>query len=135
MNITQSILWVVLPYSSLAILVMGYIWRFEMQEANGKKELYKNIVFIGIAVFASITGLLSYFHINSHLQVVEWFTSLLTFNPNIEGLEATPVLFKIHVIALCSAVMFLPFTKYVRVITVILNKKAIAIPILFLLQL
>ena len=134
MNITQSLIWIVLPYSSLAILVMGYIWRYENQEDKREKDFYKNLVFIGIVVFATITGLLTYFHLNSYGQVVEWITGLIMFNPNIERFEATSALFKIHVIALCSVVMFLPFTKYVRVITLMLNKKAIAIPILFLLQ-
>lgn len=131
MSIVQSLLWVVLPYSSLAIFIMGLIWQYDSRETYENKALKAS--FLLLSIIALGTGLYSVFSLNTHISVMEWIINLLLLEPSIKLLEATPFLFKMHLISLCTLLIFLPFTKYVKLVNLLLSKKMVAVPILVLL--
>jgi nitrate reductase gamma subunit len=138
MDILQGLLWVALPYSSIAILVMGFIWQYDSQDNYEKGIIsflcWKNISILLLISVAIGTGVYSVLVLNTGLNAFEWLLNLLYLNPSLHLIEATPFLFKMHLLSLCTLFIFLPFTKYIKVInSIFLNKKLVALPVFFIL--
>jgi nitrate reductase gamma subunit len=136
MSISECLLWVVLPYSSLAIFIMGVIWQYEEKEnyQNQRIQFYiKEVCCIGVAVFVAATGVFSVFSYQLRNQLVDFMIGLAQFNPSIQLLEATSLLFKIHVLSICVLLFILPFTKYIKIVNHIFTRKFLVLPIMFIL--
>ncbi|MFC4323407.1 respiratory nitrate reductase subunit gamma [Litchfieldia salsa] len=139
MDLLQGLLWVALPYSSIAILVMGFIWQYDSKEQY-KEDLFsyflcwKNIsVFLLIGILIG-TGVYSVFILHTQINAFEWLLSLVYLNPSLHLIEATPLIFKIHLVSLCTLFIFLPFTKYIKVINSLFkHRNLVALPVFFLL--
>ncbi|MBD8070573.1 respiratory nitrate reductase subunit gamma [Bacillus sp. PS06] len=137
MDMLQGLLWIALPYSSIAILVMGLIWQYESQENYGDNKqvvCWKNACVSLLVIVALGTGVYSSFVLQTQLHAFEWLFNLVTLNPSLSLIEATPFLFKLHLLSLCSLFIFLPFTKYIKLLnSFFMNKRVDALPFIFLL--
>ena len=133
MSIIQSLLWVVLPYSSLAICVMGFIWQYEDKEDYKYILRFKKGFGLILTILVIGTGVVSLYTVGTEVSVLSWIKSLLQLNPNISMLEAAPMITKIHLISSCILMLFLPTTRYIKLPNIFLNKRYLAIPLFFLL--
>lgn len=124
MNLPMWIVYVIFPYMMFLIFLMGLIWKYDQFEENetGAKESLSNWqshIFLGLFVFVIGTGLIAkglgtYEQIN---HMTKWFTSLVTFQPEMDWMLGSTWLFKIHGLLLFSLLGLLPFTKYINYIT------------------
>ena len=133
MNIIQSLLWVVLPYSSIAILIMGYIWQYEDKTNKSEKLYYKKGLGIALTSIVIGTGAFSLFTAESEISAISWAISLIQLNPNIPMLEASSIITKIHLISTCMWMLFLPTTKFIKFSLIKTNRRFITVPLLLLL--
>ncbi|WP_169891064.1 respiratory nitrate reductase subunit gamma [Litchfieldia alkalitelluris] len=133
MNVLQSLVWVVLPYSSIAILIMGMIWQYNSSETYEKTERvfdWRLLVITAQIIIIFASGIYSYVGLQSQFNAFEWLFNLILLNPSLALLEAAPFLLKIHLLSLCSFFIILPFTKYIKLLQrLFVNKRLVAIPV------
>lgn len=125
MNLPMWIVWVVYPYMMFLIFLMGLIWKydqFEEYETDAKeiKQNWQSYIFLGMFVFVVVTGLIAkgfgtYEQIH---RMTGWFTSLVTFQPEVSWMLESTWIFKLHGLLLFGLLGLLPFTKYINYLTI-----------------
>ncbi|WP_186580655.1 respiratory nitrate reductase subunit gamma [Aquibacillus kalidii] len=111
MGMVEIVLWVVLPFSSIAIFLMGLIWQYGNKEsyATGfKKDCCTFVGFITI-----VTGIVSFFLLYGKGNFF-WIWNLICFKAEYQNIIVSPILFKIHVMSFCSLLLILPFTSFIK---------------------
>lgn len=121
MEMLHVVLWMIYPYTIMAILGMGLVWQYDMakvledseMELKTSQLLQKTITSLfllclvtGIAVifFSSMT--------NDTEQLFNWVLSLLRFNPDLNVIMNISILSQVHLLLVLTLLLVLSFTKY-----------------------
>ncbi|WP_227521567.1 MULTISPECIES: respiratory nitrate reductase subunit gamma [Bacillus] len=115
------ILWVITPYTFVAIGIMAFIWKHdyrlqEESEAQNVKIEKKSILLLKICSLgyvltgASIVLLFKVYSV--HTFLFSWIIGLVTLNPNMNQIAQQPAILAIHVFF--AIAMFVLFMKNIN---------------------
>lgn len=114
-EIYQSLLWIVFPYSVVAIFGMGLIWQFETPGAKpwsvGEKIL--TISLIALLGLCTITGLAMVYVSDEYAQFFLWMISLVQLQPDMGLVMSISILPKIHFIIALLFLLSLAFSRQI----------------------
>ncbi|WP_170287541.1 respiratory nitrate reductase subunit gamma [Aquibacillus halophilus] len=108
----ESLLGVILPFSSIAIFVMGLIWQYEDKDSYRKG--FVNMLCVSLGIVVLITGVISL----SQITIFKWMSELFLLN-----ITVAPLIIKMHVLSLCSLLIVLPFTRFIKLFNIFKLKR------------
>lgn len=122
MEMLHVILWMIYPYSVVAIVVMGLVWQYDMAKVFDNKEvelktnrLLRKIVTC-LIILSILSGIAVLFFSNiSHepQKLFNWVLSLLRLQPDMELIMNISILSQIHLLIVLTLLLVLSFTKYI----------------------
>lgn len=125
MDLLQIMLWLVYPYTVVAILGMGLIWKgndpLDQEEGSSIKKGYQflNRTTIGLMIMSFLTGVgvILFNNISNDPQkLFHWVKSLVYLEPDMELIKSISVLSRSHFLLLLTFLLILPFSKYIKYI-------------------
>ncbi|WP_226037428.1 respiratory nitrate reductase subunit gamma [Aquibacillus saliphilus] len=122
----ELIIWFVLPFASIAIFLMGLIWQYDHKDDY--KKGFKNTLCISLGLFILVTGI---FSLKSELTIFHWVINVFSFNLSDTIMANAPLLVKVNVLSLCSLLIILPFTHYIKLFNFFSLKGYIVVGLVF----
>lgn len=122
LDIGSMLLWIVLPYMSIAIFIMGLIWQYDLsfltEKVHHEKhyEVLSGKVAITISIMLFIL-LIAGIIINRSSAVIQWFIGLLLMNPQPGLMETVSLARQVSVVVFFVVLSVLPFTQFIYYIT------------------
>jgi nitrate reductase gamma subunit len=122
MEMLHIILWMIYPYTVIAILGMGLVWQYDLTrwqddqlpDSIGSRMLKKTAGGLLILSFLSgIAVIFFYSMANEPVDLFYWVVSLIQLKPNMEVIESISILSRIHLILLLTSILVVSLTKYV----------------------
>lgn len=117
MEMLHIFLWIVYPYSVVAIVAMGLVWQYDASREEGTRSkagrLLLGIVKILMAA-STATGIaivLSSSIANEPVLLLRWLISLAQLQPDMSLVMDVSILSKVHFIVVFLFLLSLAFTK------------------------
>jgi nitrate reductase gamma subunit len=113
----QMFLWIVYPYTVVAIVGMGLVWRYdssrdeEARSTAGKLLLMVVKVMMAASTATGIAIVLSSSMADEPLLLFRWLISLAQLQPDISLILEISILSKIHFVVVFLFLLSLAFTK------------------------
>jgi nitrate reductase gamma subunit len=122
MEMLHVVLWMIYPYTVVAILGMGLVWQYDMAtviedsevEFKTSQLLRRTITsLMGLSFLTGIAVVLFSHMTNEPRQLFDWVISLLRLNPNPELIMNISILSQVHLFLVLTLLLVLSFTKYI----------------------
>jgi nitrate reductase gamma subunit len=122
MEMLHVVLWMIYPYSVLAILGMGIVWQYDMAKVIEDTEvelktgqfLRRTITSLtGLSFLTGIAVMLFSNITNDPEALFQWVLSLLRFNPDVNLIMNISILSQVHLLLVLTLLLVLSFTKYI----------------------
>ncbi|CAM3772773.1 NarG-like domain-containing protein [Mesobacillus thioparans] len=117
MEMHQMFLWIVYPYTVVAIVGMGIVWRYDASRGEESRSTAGKFLLLVVKVMmaaSTATGLaivLSSSMADELVLLLRWLISLAQLEPDISLILEISVLSKIHFVVVFLFLLSLAFTK------------------------
>jgi nitrate reductase gamma subunit len=117
MEMLHLVLWMIYPYTIMAIVIMGIIWQYDISnmsfdsETNVKTSKLMRKTISSLVILSITTGIAVIFS-SDPVYLVNWMTSLLLFNPDTRALMNISILSQIHLLLVLTLLLFLSLSNY-----------------------
>ncbi|MCM3667453.1 respiratory nitrate reductase subunit gamma [Mesobacillus maritimus] len=117
MEIDQILLWIVFPYSVVAVVGMSLIWQLEANGTGSKRSTGDRILTGSLKwlfVLGMLTGLVVTHFYQETAQLYVWGKSLIQLQPDMSVINNISFLSQVHVIIVFSFLLGLAFSSHIR---------------------
>lgn len=122
MDMLHVILWMIYPYTVVAILGMGLVWQYDMEkvvegsqvELKTNQTLKRSITsLMGLCLITGIAVFIFSSIANEPRQLFNWVLSLLRLQPDMELIMNISILSQVHLLLVLTLLLVFSFTKYI----------------------
>lgn len=119
MEMYHLMLWIVFPYSVAAIVGMGLIWQLDVPIGAGDKAISKTkpitaFLLRVLLLLSTLSGFWMLYLSEQFVQLLLWLLSLIQFNPDMDLILNSSIIFQVHFIFVFLFFLLLAFTNKVR---------------------
>jgi len=117
MEMLQIFLWIVYPYSVVAILAMGLVWQYDASREEGSRSKAGRLLLVVVKTLmaaSTATGIaivLSSSIAYEPVLLLRWLISLAQLQPDMSLVMDVSILSKVHFIIVFLFLLSLAFTK------------------------
>jgi nitrate reductase gamma subunit len=135
MEMLHVVLWMIYPYTIMAIIVMGVVWQYDIandsfvSETNVRTSKFLRKIISSLIILSIITGIAVFFS-SDPAYLINWMISLLLFSPDTRAIMNISILSQIHLFLVLTLLLILALSKYLsylfiprKVIKIHLEKK------------
>lgn len=122
MEMLHVVLWLIYPYTVVAILGMGLVWQYDVSMilADSEIELKSSLLLrklvtslMGLSFLTGVAVVLFYSMTNEPKQLFNWVISLFRLQPDMNLIMNISILSQIHLFLVLTLLLVLSFTKYI----------------------
>ncbi|MFG6121349.1 MULTISPECIES: hypothetical protein [Thalassobacillus] len=110
MNLTPLVLWMIFPYVSVAVFLMGMIWKYEEGAKKKQVHLMYHAAMISLLIMNAI--LLAGLFFSEGIQWIGWYRDFLLFQPDTNAIMPGTVILRLQVAMFFLSLVMLPFSIY-----------------------
>ncbi|MBM4764226.1 hypothetical protein GNT69_18340 [Bacillus sp. B15-48] len=110
MEMYEILLWVVFPYTVLAIVGMGLIWHRQNSCGSKGQRLLTGVI-NSLFILSTVSGLAMIYFSNEYAQFFLWLISLIKLNPDMSLITTISVLPKVHFLITLFFLLGLAFSN------------------------
>ncbi|WP_188405534.1 hypothetical protein [Thalassobacillus devorans] len=110
MNLSALVLWMIFPYISVAIFLMGMIWRYEEGAKKEQVHLMYHTAMISLLIMNAI--LLAGLFFSEGIQWFGWYRDFLLFQPDANAIMPGTMILRLQVAMFFLSLVMLPFSIY-----------------------
>lgn len=117
MEIYQILLWIVFPYTVVAIVGMGLIWQLDIPSSVSASSVSERILTESLKwllTLCTLTGLVVIHIYNEFSQVALWFLSLIQLQPDMGLIKNISILSQIHLVIVFLFLLALAFSNKIN---------------------
>jgi nitrate reductase gamma subunit len=112
--VMYQMVWIVFPYTVLAIVGMGLIWQLETPsggKAKSTSERFLTGSLRWLLVLCTLTGLVVIHLYDEIAQLFLWFLSFIQFQPDMSLIENISLLSQMHIVIVFLFLLSLAFSN------------------------
>jgi nitrate reductase gamma subunit len=122
MDMLHVIIWMIYPYTVVAILGMGLVWQYDMEkvvegsqvELKTSQTLKRTITsLMGLCLITGIAVFIFSSIANEPRQLFHWVLSLFRLQPDMELIMNISILSQVHLLLVLTLLLVFSFTKYI----------------------
>ncbi len=112
--VMYQMLWIVFPYTVVAIVGMGLIWQLDTPggvKANSAVEKFLTGSLKGLLILCTVSGLVVIHFYNEVTQLFLWFLSFIQLQPDMSLIENISFLSQMHIVVVFLFLLGLAFSN------------------------
>ncbi|MFG6116522.1 hypothetical protein ACGTN9_15330 [Halobacillus sp. MO56] len=110
MNLSGLVIWMIFPYVSVAVFLMGMIWKYEEDTKKKRVPMMNHITMITMLIMNGIL-LVGLFY-SEGVHWLGWYRDFLTFQPDANAIMPSSGMQQIQVPMFFIGLVMLPFSIY-----------------------
>ncbi|WP_028785192.1 hypothetical protein [Thalassobacillus devorans] len=110
MNLSGLLVWMIFPYVSVAVFMMGMIWRYEEGAKKKQVPMMYHVTMISLFIINGIL-LIGLFY-SDGIHWLGWYRDFLMFQPDVNAIMPSSGMQQIQVPMFFFGLVMLPFSIY-----------------------